>query len=830
MKKRIGLIALALLAASFTSSRLAQAEEEQAAGAARVSLVHGDVSTQRGDSGDWVATTVNAPLVRGDKISTGARSRTELQLDYANILRLDQRSEAKIADLSRTRIQVQLAQGTMNFTVFKDAEAEVEIDTPNVAVHPLGEGVYRIQVISSAETEVTVRKGQAEVSTPQGNTTVEKNQLITIQGTENPQYQVAKALPHDEWDNWNRDRDAVIRDAESWRHTNHYYTGAQDLDRYGRWVHAPGYDWVWSPYVDAGWAPYRDGRWVWEPDWGWTWVSYEPWGWAPYHYGRWFLWDGGWSWWPGFVTTSFVPVWSPAWVSFIGFGFGRHSFGFGLGFGFSSIGWCPLGPFDPFFPWWGFGNRFNFVNITNITNVTNITNITNVPGSNFQSIMTNARVRGAITKVSTDDFVRGRILHNNRPVDVATLRQGQVVKGALPAVPTHESLRPVDRPVRQASIPAQDHGARSFFTRREPPAGPRPFAERAAEIRQMVERQNPLKTANPAGTLPERNFNPTAGAQGAQRSPVATPLNDDRAWRRFGPSGTKENARTGGVTPGTGSGQFGARPMGAAGQQGNSTPAQKPPLTEQQDRSGWHRFGSPASGPAPARQMPREDESQRARTARPAPESDRSGWQSFSRGSDASIGRRSAPPVSAPQERGTRGEPSEFRPRPAPQADRGENGTWREFRPQPKPAPRNEPGNDSGNWGGRREPNTVVPRNESASPGWNRFTPRPESMPAPRERQSNGWGSESPRSRMNSPSASPAPGGYNRPPLEMRRPIVSESAPRSYGGGAWGGGSRPVQNNGGGTWGGGGHAVQSRGQGGSQGSSRPSDGHGRGKN
>ena len=30
---------------------------------ARISLIHGDVSMQRGDTGDWAATSINAPLV-----------------------------------------------------------------------------------------------------------------------------------------------------------------------------------------------------------------------------------------------------------------------------------------------------------------------------------------------------------------------------------------------------------------------------------------------------------------------------------------------------------------------------------------------------------------------------------------------------------------------------------------------------------------------------------------------------------------------------------------------------------------------------------------------
>jgi len=57
-------------------------------GVARVSLIHGDVSTQRGDSGSWSAAVVNAPVLAGDRVSTGDKARTELQLDYANTLRL----------------------------------------------------------------------------------------------------------------------------------------------------------------------------------------------------------------------------------------------------------------------------------------------------------------------------------------------------------------------------------------------------------------------------------------------------------------------------------------------------------------------------------------------------------------------------------------------------------------------------------------------------------------------------------------------------------------------------------------------------------------------
>src|SRR5579864_6339639 len=65
-------------------------------GVAHISLVHGDVSMQRGDSGDWVATSLNTPVVSGDAISTSDGSRAEVQLDYANVLRLSGQTQAKI--------------------------------------------------------------------------------------------------------------------------------------------------------------------------------------------------------------------------------------------------------------------------------------------------------------------------------------------------------------------------------------------------------------------------------------------------------------------------------------------------------------------------------------------------------------------------------------------------------------------------------------------------------------------------------------------------------------------------------------------------------------
>ena len=440
-------------------------------GAARVSYIRGDVSTQHSDSSEWSAATVNTPVVIGDHVSTGKRSRAEIQLDHANVLRMSDESTANIVNLSRTQIQLQVGQGLVNYDVMKGSEADVEIDTPNVAIHPQmnNEGSYRILVNSDGETIVDVRKGSVEISTPQGSTQVERDQRITIQGNaDNAQYQVAAADTRDEWDKWNSDRDHAIESAESWQHTNPYYTGSQDLDAYGHWSDVPDYGSVWFPTADAGWAPYRDGRWVYEPYYGWTWVSYEPWGWAPYHYGRWSVYGGNWGWWPGPVYGGYRPIWAPAYVSFLGFGGGGFGVGIGFGFGggFGSVGWLPIGPGDRFYPWYGRGvNRVNNVNVYNHNNYGGFAPLRGGPRgySNVDRAFSDERVRGGISSMRADQFGRGRVPEQQQRFDAGSFRQASMMTGANPVSPSRESFRPSDRQVSPGAIPNRAGANPRFF-------------------------------------------------------------------------------------------------------------------------------------------------------------------------------------------------------------------------------------------------------------------------------------------------------------------------------------------------------------------------------
>ena len=414
---------------------------EETNGVARISLIHGDVSTQRGDSKDWSAAALNAPVLAGDRISTGDKARTELQLDYANIIRLAEHTQANITTLTRSQIQIQLGRGMANYSVLNTSDADAEIDTPNVAIRTdRRDASFRILVTADDHTEVFVRRGDVEVTTPQGGTRVAMGHSIVIQGAgADIQYKIGLASARDDFDQWASDRDSMIRNAASRKRTNDYYVGAEDLDSYGTWTEVPDYGPVWRPTVSVGWAPYRAGRWVYEPIWGWTWVSYDPWGWAPYHYGRWMMIDGGWGWWPGPVYGDpfYRPIWAPAYVSFFGWGGG-------FGFGWGSVGWLPLGPCDHFHPWWGrwggrYGdggfrdhNRGGFGPLHGGTRF-----------SNVNLALRDPHFRGG-TMVSGRDFGKGHMLA--QPINHTQFQNAHFSTGKVLMTPSRESFSASGRP------------------------------------------------------------------------------------------------------------------------------------------------------------------------------------------------------------------------------------------------------------------------------------------------------------------------------------------------------------------------------------------------
>jgi len=390
-------------------------------GVARLSLVNGSVTVTR-DSGESIPSTVNAPLAAADRVSTFENARAEIQFDSANIIRLGANTSVRIGDLQYHRYLVEINQGTTLFRVFRDTDAQVEISTPSASVAPLRQGIYRVSVRPDGSSEITVRAGEADLLSSSGTERLPAGQTMLSRGSANDaEFMNTAAIPYDEWDRWNADRDRFFERApDASRYASPDIDGTQELASYGRWVWDPSYGYVWVPNnVASDWAPYQNGRWDYLNYYGWSWTSYDPWGWAPYHYGNWYRGSFGWSWYPGAIGPRHY--WRPAMVGF--FGFGDPGFGVSLGFGYGNIGWVPLAPFERFRPWYGRGYAGRNLAVVNNTNIA--------------SVYRNARFNGAVTGLRAGDFGRAGVGRSSfvRPGSGELSRAGMVSSG-MPLAPT----------------------------------------------------------------------------------------------------------------------------------------------------------------------------------------------------------------------------------------------------------------------------------------------------------------------------------------------------------------------------------------------------------
>ncbi|MDE2666657.1 MAG: hypothetical protein OXI69_10925 [Acidobacteriota bacterium] len=433
MTSRRGILVLfSLVAMSINHSALAQSQETgPALGVARLSLAKGDVTVQRGESGDSIQATVNMPLVEADILTAGLASRAEVQLDYSNFLRLNELSEVRLANLGHRTFRIQLERGVLTYSELRGGDADVDIETPLAAVRPEKNGRYRVEVVGLDRVTVTVRKGRAEVASASGSETLKSGQrMIVRKGDQDIEFQVAKADPRDDWDLWNIKRDRNLMKSKAYGYVHRSVYGVEDLDDHGHWAYVPSYGRCWFPSVAVGWAPYRHGRWVWMDYYGWTWVSHDPWGWAPYHYGRWFRHARfGWGWYPGSFYSRHY--WQPALVAFFGFD-GRGGLGIGLGSRYGYYGWIPLAPGEPYYPWYGRRSRYGRGRSRGGSTIL-VNNRINIYNS-----YRNARHRNGTTLVAARHFSRGQIL-NARALQASEVRRASLMRGRIPVVPDRVS-------------------------------------------------------------------------------------------------------------------------------------------------------------------------------------------------------------------------------------------------------------------------------------------------------------------------------------------------------------------------------------------------------
>ncbi len=508
------------LAGMLVAAGVACADDDPPSRVARLNFVDGSVSFQAAGHDDWSEAVVNYPLTTGDRLWADENSHAELHI-ASTAIRLDSHTAVAFLNLDDRMTQVRLSDGTINITVRHLGDDDsYEIDTPNGAVTLLRPGRYRIDADPDRETTtVTVRGGEAEVTSAGQAFPVHARQSAFVTGSDNPTTEVRAAISTDNFDRWWETRDDREDRRPPPRYVSRDMVGYEDLDEYGYWRDEPGYGQVWVPRtVAAGWAPYRYGHWAWVDPWGWTWIDDAPWGFAPFHYGRWAYAGGGWCWIPGPVAVR--PVYAPALVAWVG---GEH-FGVAIGFGGGGgVGWLPLGPREIYRPSYRVSETYvNRVNVTNITNITNV-NVTNVNVNNVRYVNQNAP--GAVTAVSRTDFAQSRpVARVAVRVPPSAIASAQVTTQATP-IPRAQAI--AARPAAPVAVarPPQTVVNTPVVTKTPPPPATRTLARPAnPPIYRPAAPNQPAQAARPGQPTPV--YQPPAAQprpQSTDRPPAAQP-------------------------------------------------------------------------------------------------------------------------------------------------------------------------------------------------------------------------------------------------------------------------------------------------------------------
>jgi len=659
----------------------------------RLDFSQGSVSFRPAGEDDWVTAVPNRPMVNGDDLWSDQNSRAEVHIG-STAIRMGERTGITFLALDDRNTQIRLAQGSLILRVrHLDDDDNYEVDTPNLAFTLLQPGEYRLSVSDDgSRTNIVVWHGRGRATGGGYTYNVVADQYATFTGDgDHLDYDLGQIPRSDDFDSWAFDRDGREDRADSANYVSREMTGYEDLDEYGDWSYVSGYGPCWRPRgIVAGWAPYRYGHWIYVSPWGWTWVEDEPWGYAPFHYGRWAYEGGGWFWVPGPVVVR--PVWSPAFVAFVG---GGPSFSVG-------VGWFPLAPGEVWVPAYHVSRGYvNNVNITNTTvNVTKVTNVYNTVIVNKSTTINNVtyvnrNVTNAVTVVNHDTFVNARpVARNMERVDQRQLASAPVAR-AVAAEPVRTSVVGPGRPVQNR--PPAAVMQRKVVAVRTPPPPPRPIEQRQAQAGGHLNEQALVRPAGPARPAPT---SPARPAENAGRPAAENPRPGNENAARPGNEnasrpGNENGARPGNENTARPGNENASRPAPEAparpGNENASRPAPETsarPERQPAQEGGFRPFTPPNSGQArPAPQNETRPGEARG-TASPAPppqnrlEQTNQGYRESQRG-ESGPPQESHPLVRQPP-------PVQQRTPEQEQQQAQKFNQWRQQRPSPPPPQRQE--------------------------------------------------------------------------------------------------------------------------------------------
>ena len=310
---RVVTFCIAVLASVASGQTFAQADPPGRAG--RVVDVAGGVWFFELDTGQWVRATRNQTIGQGDRVRTDSGSRVHIRIGSSGIS-MDGNSDLLFAELDDARVELELGQGQLGLELRSpEAVNEYEVITREGRMLAQTAGVFQVQQLRQG-TRLLVLRGQARFDSGSADSVqrawLREGEQIEFWWADGPRMDHQNPV-RDSFSEWvlARTSQGLEGYVAGQGYVSPELTGAEDLERYGRWEQSTEYGNVWTPHhVEVGWSPYTQGRWSWTVHWGWAWVDSAPWGFAPYHYGRWVQYRGRWCWAPGRYVTR--PVYRPA--------------------------------------------------------------------------------------------------------------------------------------------------------------------------------------------------------------------------------------------------------------------------------------------------------------------------------------------------------------------------------------------------------------------------------------------------------------------------------------------------------------------------------------
>ncbi len=300
-KPRLHVMVLTALAGALLT--LPAAADSQAR-IVRLSDVQGTVQIDKNSGLGFENAFANLPITQGTELRTRENGRAEIEFEDGSTLRVTPNTSVEFSrlglnDAGKRISVVDLVEGRAYLNWLGKSGDEFTLKFSREKVE-LGQAAHIRVACSSSMAEIASFKNDLEVVGPSGTVKLEKNKMVSFDGSDDDKATVAKNFDEDPYDEWDR-QSIEYHDQYSKNNSTSYGYGSSDLSYYGGYTTLAGYGTLWQPYfAGAGWNPFMDGAWSWYPGMGYMWASAYPWGWMPYYYGNWMFVPGyGWGWQPG---------------------------------------------------------------------------------------------------------------------------------------------------------------------------------------------------------------------------------------------------------------------------------------------------------------------------------------------------------------------------------------------------------------------------------------------------------------------------------------------------------------------------------------------------